>query len=181
MAYGCLGIRVTLVMCLMLDIKLTLYQNFIYMVSYNRENSFQSYIIQHRLRSSILQPHPLPGPAPTQQIISFFTMLPNRGTKQQIDKDDCTSMWTQSSIPTSERPQRRSQTRPHTSSQYSRQMISSKPQRWILPSQQQHRTHSSSSSASSSIHTSILSFLHSASNAIGEMAPVNQDLLPLVP
>jgi hypothetical protein len=47
MAYGCLGIRLTLVMCLMLDIKLTLYQNFIYMVSYNRENSFQSYIIQH--------------------------------------------------------------------------------------------------------------------------------------
>jgi hypothetical protein len=46
MAYGCLGIRLTLVMCLMLDIKLTLYQNFIYMVSYNRENSFQSYIIQ---------------------------------------------------------------------------------------------------------------------------------------
>jgi hypothetical protein len=49
MAYGCLGIRLTLVMCLMLDIKLTLYQNFIYMVSYNRENSFQSYIIQHKL------------------------------------------------------------------------------------------------------------------------------------
>jgi hypothetical protein len=49
MAYGCLGIRLTLVMCLMLDIKLTLYQNFIYMVSYNRENSFQSYIIQHLL------------------------------------------------------------------------------------------------------------------------------------
>jgi hypothetical protein len=47
MAYGCLGIRLTFVMCLMLDIKLTLYQNFIYMVSYNRENSFQSYIIQH--------------------------------------------------------------------------------------------------------------------------------------
>jgi hypothetical protein len=48
MAYGCLGIRLTCVMCLMLDIKLTLYQNFIYMVSYNRENSFQSYIIQHQ-------------------------------------------------------------------------------------------------------------------------------------
>jgi hypothetical protein len=45
MAYGCLGIRLTLVMCLMLDIKLTLYQNFIYMVSYDRENNFQSYII----------------------------------------------------------------------------------------------------------------------------------------
>jgi hypothetical protein len=48
MAYGCLGMRLTLVMCLMLDIKLTLYQNFIYMVSYNRENNFQSYIIQHQ-------------------------------------------------------------------------------------------------------------------------------------
>ena len=48
MAYGCLGIRLTRVMCLMLDIMLTLYQNFIYMVSYNRENSFQSYIIQHK-------------------------------------------------------------------------------------------------------------------------------------
>jgi hypothetical protein len=51
MAYGCLGIRLTLVMCLMLDIKLTLYQNFIYMVSYNRENSFQSYIIQQICRA----------------------------------------------------------------------------------------------------------------------------------
>jgi hypothetical protein len=49
MAYSCLGIRLTLVMCLMLDIKLTLYQNFIYIVSYNRENSFQSYIIQQDL------------------------------------------------------------------------------------------------------------------------------------
>jgi hypothetical protein len=40
MAYGCLGIRLTLVMCLMLDIKLKLYQNFIHMVSYNREGIF---------------------------------------------------------------------------------------------------------------------------------------------
>jgi len=45
MAYGCLGMRLTLVMCLMFDIKLTLYQNFIY--SYKGENSLQSYIIQH--------------------------------------------------------------------------------------------------------------------------------------
>jgi hypothetical protein len=52
MAYGCLGIRLTLVMCLMLDIKLTLYQNFIYMVSYNRENSFQSYIIQQKANNN---------------------------------------------------------------------------------------------------------------------------------
>ena len=49
MAYDCLGIRLTLVMCLMLDIKLTLYQKIIYMVSCNRENSFQSYIIQQYL------------------------------------------------------------------------------------------------------------------------------------
>jgi hypothetical protein len=40
MAYGCLGLRLTLVMYLMLDIKLTLNQNFIYIFSYNRENSF---------------------------------------------------------------------------------------------------------------------------------------------
>jgi hypothetical protein len=53
MAYVCFGIRLTLVMCLMLDIKLTLYQNFIYMVSYNRENIFQSYIIQQRQASNI--------------------------------------------------------------------------------------------------------------------------------
>jgi hypothetical protein len=115
-----------------------------------------------RLRGHILQPPPRPNP--TQQITSFFMVLPSaRGTKRQTDSNiasDSRSVRTRGTIPPPQRPQRHCQTRSLTS----RQTRSPRHQRWVTSSRQQHSRWSRSSPSSSSGHHSILSFLHSASD-----------------
>jgi hypothetical protein len=91
-------------------------------------------------------------------------MLPTRGTERRMDRYDHRSMRTQGIVSTSVRPQQCHQTRPHISRQTSHQMRSSKPQRHGHPCRQQHSTHSNSFPDSSSGQTSILNFLHSASD-----------------